>query len=443
MTVVTRDFARLIARTSEISGAAGDAAREALIDFTGCAIAGARHPSIADLCAALEASRGPAAVIGRNGGTDALSAALINGYSGHALDYDDVHASVRGHTSTVIFPALLACAARLFAEGRRPSASLLIDASVIGVEVMGLLGLALGPDHYEAGFHATSTLGAVGAAAACGKLIGLDEDQTAVAIGLAATQSSGLRVQFGSDGKPLHAGLAARNGLLSALLARSGFQGATAALDGPNGYLSVFKAGAVALQRWGDPWQIVSPGLLFKTFPSCTASHGAAAAALVLRGEGGPFAIEDIEAITATFPPGGDAALVVRRPEIGSEGRFSVEYVIAVALLRGALTLPDFDDRPIAADARALLAKVERRHDPAAPRLSGDPSTRFVVVRIRKTDGAELSKRFDGLPRADSLDAKFADLVRGSSYCPTLVSLIREMRDDDDLQHFLDALYQG
>jgi 2-methylcitrate dehydratase PrpD len=437
---MTQDVAQLIVRTSDIPDEARGAAREALVDYIGCAIAGARHPTIGNLYAVLEPSHGPAAIIGHSGGADALTAALINGYSGHALDYDDVHASVRGHTSTVIFPALLACAARLFAEGGGPSAAQLIDASVIGVEVMGLLGLALGPDHYEAGFHATSTLGGIGAAAACSKLIGLDERATAIAIGLAATQSSGLRVQFGSDAKPLHAGLAARNGLLSALLARSGFQGAAAALDGPNGFLRAFNAGSVALQRWGRPWQIVSPGLLFKTFPSCTASHGAAAASLVLRTEGGVLQADDIEAITATFPPGGDAALVVRWPRTGSEGRFSVEYVIAIALLRGALALSDFDDRPIAADAAALLAKVERRHDATAPRLSGDPSTRFVVVTIRKTDGTELSMRFDGLPCVDSLDVKFADLIRGTPYTPALVSLIREMRDGGDLQTFLNAL---
>ncbi|WP_316233672.1 MmgE/PrpD family protein [Bradyrhizobium sp. SZCCHNPS2010] len=415
-------------------------AREALVDYVGCAIAGSQHPSIAQLYQVLAPAPGPAAVIGHRGGVDALTAALINGHSGHALDYDDVHASVRGHTSTVIFPSLLACAARLSVEGRRPSARLLLDASVVGVEIMGRLGLALGPDHYEQGFHATATLGAIGAAAACARLMGLGEEEAAIAIGLAATQSSGLRAQFGSDGKPLHAGLAARNGLLSALLARTGFQGAKDALDGPNGYLSVFKAGIVGREGWGRPWQIISPGLLFKAFPSCTASHGAAVAALALRRELGSVPLAAIETITATFPPGGDAALVVRRPETGSEGRFSAEYVIAIALLRGALTLPDFDDRPIADDARALLAKVERRHDTTAPRLSGDPSTRFIVVTIRTSEGIELSKRFDGLPRADSLDDKFADLARGSAYAPDLITLIRTMDTGDDLQTFLDAL---
>lgn len=437
---MTQALAAAVARAAAIPDEARTAARDALVDYVGCAIAGARHPSVLALYEALRPSPGPAVVIGHAGGADALSAALINGHSGHALDYDDVHASVRGHTSTVLFPALLACAARLIAEGRTPSAIELIDASVIGVEVMGLLGLALGPDHYEAGFHATSTLGMVGAAAACGKLMGLDQATLAIALGLAATQSSGLRAQFGSDGKPLHAGLAARNGLVSALLARAGLHGAPDALDGPNGYLSVFRAGPLQLEGWGAPWQIVSPGLLFKAFPSCTASHGAAAAALQLHREIGSLAAEDVDAIVVTFPPGGDAALVVQRPDTGSEGRFSVEYVIAIALLRGALSLPDFDDRPIAADARALAAKVARRHDPAARRLSGDPSTRFVVVTLTLRDGRERTARFDGLPRADSLDAKFDDLARGSAYGPGVIAQIRAMRSGDDLQSFLNSL---
>jgi 2-methylcitrate dehydratase PrpD len=435
----TQQLARLIAH-SEVEPTARDAAREALIDYLACAIAGARDPGIDRLLAVLTPALGPAALIGRSGSIDALTAALINGYAGHVLDFDDVHASVRGHTSTVLFPALLGCASLLFAEGHLPSAGQLLDASVIGVETMGLLGLALGPDHYEAGFHATATLGAIGAAAASSALLGLNERETAIALGLAATQSAGLRSQFGSDGKPLHAGLAARSGLMSALLARAGFQGASEALDGPNGFLSAFSAQTPALDRWGTPWQILSPGLLFKRFPSCTASHGAAAAALDLHAEHGPFALEDVAAITLTFPPGGDAALVVREPRDGIEGRFSVEYVMAIGLLRGRFALSDFGERPIAADARALAAKMTRAHDLSAPRLSGDPGTRFVTVVLHKVDGTRLSRRIDGLPGAESLDAKFTDLVEGTPHAAALLPLIRSMADAQDLRALLSAV---
>lgn len=439
---LTADLARRIVASDPLTDAdAVQAARVALVDFLACAIAGATDPALAILLDTLGGvGGGDATLIGRAARADAFTAALANGHAGHALDYDDVHASVRGHPGTVIFPALLAAAGDSGA-----SALDLLAAHIVGLETMARLGLALGSRHYEIGFHATATLGSIGAAAAVARLLGLDAAQVAVALGLAATQSSGLRLQFGYDAKPWHAGFAAKAGLTAARLAARGFGGAPDAFDGPISVFSAFGAGAaqpdLATRGWGEPWQIVTPGLILKEFPCCTAAHCAAEAVLGLRAD---HAIDPdrIAAITASFPPGGDAALVVRRPTNGVEGRFSVEYVIASALVHGDLGVTTFADRPIPPAVQALLDRVERHHDPDAPRMSNDPATRFTDVTIRFTDGSSLSRRVNRIRGAQDLDAKFQDATNRDPRFADVPARVFAMTTRDDLRGLTAALGQ-
>ncbi|MFB2603754.1 MmgE/PrpD family protein, partial [Rhizobium phaseoli] len=323
---LTSAFAEAIIASDPLKDvAAMDAARLAIIDFLACAIAGARDRTTGLLADAVGADLpGEAILIGSARRTDPLAASVVNGYAGHVLDYDDVHASVRGHPTTVIVPALLALAAE-----RAFSAEALVASYIVGLEAMARLGLSLGSKHYEKGFHATATLGTVGAAAAIAHLKRASAEETAVALGLAATQSSGLRLQFGKDAKPFHAGMAARSGLLSARLAAAGFGGASDFLDNSVGFHSVFAFGAERLsaltENWGSPWQIVAPGLTLKAYPCCTASHPVASLGIDLNREG--LRAEAIARITFTYPSGADAALVVREPSNGIEARFSPEYV--------------------------------------------------------------------------------------------------------------------
>ena len=206
-TGVTRRLAAAIAQASPSRDAdAIAAARRGILDFLAAAFAGASDSGYQKLLSvSANDSRGKASVIGSSARASAQQAALLNGYAGHALDYDDVHSSVRGHPATVLLPALFA-----LAQTRGSSALDLLDSYVVGVETMARLGLALGSRHYEQGFHNTATLGALGAAAAASYLLKLDAGAIENALGLAATQSAGLRLQFGSEAKPLHAGLAAR-----------------------------------------------------------------------------------------------------------------------------------------------------------------------------------------------------------------------------------------
>ncbi len=275
-------------------------ARTAIVDFLACALGGANDRSTRLVTKALSAS-GSVALIGQSGTVDPFTAALINGHAAHVLDYDDVHGSVRGHPTIAIIPALLSVAA----EGK-VRADALISAYIVGLETMARLGLAMGTKHYEAGFHATATLGTIGAAAAIAHLPEFDVSTTAIALGLAATQSAGLRLQFGFDAKPLHAGLAARAGLTAARLAEAGFLGAPDFIDNANGFFKAFAFGAEdvsrVMQGWGKPWQIIVPGLTLKAFPCCTAAHPVGVGALLLRNEN-DLQPHQIAAVSITFRP--------------------------------------------------------------------------------------------------------------------------------------------
>lgn len=329
---------------------------------------------------------------------DAQSRALRLGYAGHALDFDDFHPDFRGHPSTVILPALLALAAeRQDIDGDR-----FLNAYAIGVEAAGRLGLAAGPQHYTLGFHSTATLGTIAAAAACARLVGADKQDTAVILGIAATQAAGLRAQFGSAVKPLHAGLAAQAAVSATLLALAGFHGqADKVLDA---FLAAYCAGAQQTEKltagWGAPWRIVHLGLEFKPWPTCGGTHGAADAARAIRrawlqrGESVAALKQQVERIEVAFPPGGDIAASVRQPANGIEARFSLEYVIAASLLRETLLLADFSQGGLDPEIAALAQTVIRCPDVTAPPDELNPAARFHQVTIFLRGGERLQKRF-------------------------------------------------
>ncbi len=439
---LTTAFAGAIVNSDPTRDAAAmEAARTAIIDFLACTIAGASDRTTGVLAQAVGGDLpGNAILVGSNKKTDALVAAVVNGYAGHVLDYDDVHASVRGHPTTVIIPALLA-----LASDRTFAAEAFIASYVVGLEAMARLGLSLGTKHYENGFHATATLGPVGVAAAICHLTGASVDETAVALGIAATQASGLRLQFGHDTKPYHAGMAARSGLLAARLAAAGFGGAPDFLDNPVGFHSAYAFGVgkpeLTTENWGTPWQIVSPGLTLKAYPCCTASHPVASLGIDLHGEG--LKAEQIEQITFTYPPGADAALVVTKPTNGIEARFSPEYVFSAALIDGALRLDHFDERPVEDRIMTLATRAGRRHDESAPRMSSDPTTRFVVLDIALKDGSTINRRFDGLPGVTDPTEKFRDATAANLAFADIPALIRSMKTEAELSRLLSLLNQN
>lgn len=194
------------------------------------------------------------------------------------------------------------------------------------------------------------------------------------------------------------------------------------------------------VENWGAPWQIVSPGLTLKAYPCCTASHPVASLGIDLHREG--LAADAIDRITFTYPPGADAALVVTKPTNGIEARFSPEYVFAASLIDGALRLDHFDERPLDPRLMALAARARRRHDESAPRMSSDPTTRFVILDIVLKDGGTIQRRFDGLPGlADPAD-KFREATAAEAAFAEIPSLVRHMSSGADLRRLLVLLNQ-
>jgi 2-methylcitrate dehydratase PrpD len=436
---LTQRYATLIAE-SQPGGEAIAAARDGVLDFLACAVGGLEDVAYRKVRDALlpQAGAPRASVIGQSLYVDAQTAALLNGTSGHALDYDDVQAGVRGHPSTVILPALFTAA-----EESGATAEAFLASYAVGVEAMAKLGRAMGSRHYETGFHNTATLGPVGAAAAIGHLLRLEPDTLAGALGIAATQAAGLRLQFATEVKPLHAGLAARAGVLAVQLARAGLQGNAAFLDGKLGYLAVLGLGGEMPERavagWGEPWEILSPGLAFKAYPCCGASHLPADAILDLIAEEGVRAADLAEAVV-TFPPGGEAALVVTEPRNGLDGRFSVEYVIAVALLDGRLGLAPFADRPLRDDVAALLPRIRRQVDHDVPSIGEAPEKRFARVDLRTRDGRSLTRTATRVRGAQDLRAKFLDAAAGSGMSDGIPDHVARMRDAGDLARLMALL---
>lgn len=436
---LTARYAALIA-ASQPSADAVAAARDGVLDFLACAVGGLDDTAYGKVRDALlpQAGAAKASVIGQSSLVDAQTAALLNATLGHVLDYDDVQAGVRGHPSTVILPALFTAA-----EEGGATAEALLAAYVVGVEAMARLGRAMGTRHYETGFHNTATLGPVGAAAALGHLLRLEPDLLVNALGIAATQAAGLRLQFATEVKPLHAGLAARAGVLAVQLAQAGLQGNAAFLDGELGFLNVLGLGGSVPERcvtgWGEPWEILSPGLAFKAYPCCGASHLPADAILDLIAEH-HLSAEDLDEAVVTFPPGGSAALVVTEPRNGLDGRFSVEYVIAVALLDGRLGLAPFADRPLRDDVAALLPRIRREVDHTVPSIGEAPDKRFARVDLRTRDGRQLTRTATKVRGVQDVRAKFLDAAAGLDGAADIPDLVARMRDTADLAGLLALL---
>lgn len=374
--------------------------------------------------------------------------ALQLGYMSHSLDFDDYHTAFRGHPTTVVLSALLA----LSKDDRSVTAEQFLDAYIVGVELAGRLGKAIGTRHYSAGFHSTATLGTVAAAGAACRLLALSTAETEVAIGLAATQASGLRSQFGSAAKPLHAGLAARSAVSSVQLAQAGFGGQrSGVLDS---FLQTLGFGAgqpqALLSGWGQPWRIEEPGLEFKRYPTCGGTHSAAEAAFVLREQllaaGVETTLDVIERIEVSFPPGADTAANIIAPQNGVEARFSLEYVIADALIHGGVALENYSESPVKPAIAALASRVTRRPDPTAPADELDPDRRFHCVTLWLSDGRTLSHCVTRRETAAAFTDVQAKLQRSLAALPDAQAqtLLREARlpDADALYHLIFLISQ-
>lgn len=349
---------------ADLSDPARDWAIRAFTDTIACGIAGATEDVVRVAASVLTASPGPSALLGRPGRLHELDAAQINGISTHALDFDDCNLEMDGHPSVSIVPALLALADRLDSNGAD-----LLTAYVAGVEAEIRIARISNPAHAERGWHPTVTFGVIGAAVACGRLLGLSPERMAVAMGIAASCAAGLRANSGTMTKPLHAGQANRNGLQAALLADAGFTANPAVLEHKFGFMAAFN-GAVpadvdaALDGWGQDFALLSPGIAIKQYPCCAFIHCAIDAAAELQTQVAAGQIDSIEVVLHR-----KRLKNIDRPDPkdGLDAKFSTQYLTARALMAGGVGFADFEgDQVFDAATRALAAKVRLvAHDDA------------------------------------------------------------------------------
>lgn len=392
---VTRALVRAVRsiRWDEVPDDAREVARHCLLDFLGVAIAGSREP-LADILID-EIARNErsieASLLGREEKSSRLTAALINGAAGHALDFDDTHMSMGGHPSVPIIPAILALAETTGSTGRD-----LLEAIVVGIELECRLGALVGPQHYVGGFHSTGTLGTFGAAAACAHMLKLDEDGWLHTMGLAGTQAAGLKSGFGTMAKPLHAGRAASNGLFSALAARGGYNSNPAILETEAGFLATH-AGAKPAQEVLDrvAEKFLIRDTLFKYHASCYLTHAPINAAQLLRGEH-QLAPDAIEAVEVRVHPSLFSICNIAEPKTGLEGKFSVRATTAMALLGD-----DTSDLATFSDARVVAPEVITLRDRVNVVAAGKTRQTQATVCI-KSNGCLLEAQSDsGKPAAD------------------------------------------
>lgn len=336
-------------------------------------------------------------------------AAWWNGVAGHVLDYDDVTVPMRGHPSVVLWPALLA-----LAEARALPGARAIAAFVVGLEVIGKLSRGIAGAHYARGWHATASIGVIGATAACACLIGLDEAQTVHAIGLAVAQAAGTRENVGTEAKCFQAGHANAAAVRAACLAEAGFEAGAQALDGPHGYLALYAEGA-PLDHWltelgAEPLEIERSGLDVKQYPMCYATHRALDAVLDLRRAHG-LQLADVREVSVHASPGALVPLVHPRPREGLQGKFSLAYAMAAALADGAIRLDSFSDAAV----RRPEIQAFFDHIHASEAAGADPA-RWAEVTLSLHDGRRLQRRVDTL--------------RGSAQNPLDDAALAEKLDD-------------
>lgn len=369
-------------------------ARQCVLDTIGVTLAGADDPLVRMLLDELVEAGGAeqASVVGHAIRLPALSAALVNGSASHALDYDDVNLSMPGHPSVAILPGLLA-----LAELRGSTGPEVITAFVAGYETACRIGEALIPGHYDLGFHATGTVGCLGAAAACARLLGLDAEATARAIGIAGTQAAGLKSQFGTFCKPFHAGKASQSGLLAARLAARGFSSRTDLVECEQGFALTHGPDFNPEKALAEPpggFHVLAN--LFKYHAACYLTHGPIESARAVRERHG-VRPEQVDRVVLRTDRSTNRVCNIPSPTDGLQSKFSLRQTVAMALSgvdTASLTVYDATN----ANDPALVGlreKVELDFQDGWPQAAAE-------IDVVLTDGQVLHAAHDaGVPSAD------------------------------------------
>jgi 2-methylcitrate dehydratase PrpD len=437
---VTRELAAFVAGSQwrDIPAAVRREGVRGLLNYVGCALGGCSDEAIALAVSVLEPRFGPAraGIIGRPERCDMLHAAFLNAASANVLEYDDTHLPTVMHPAAPVAAGLFA-----LAEARGASGAQLLHAFILGVEASCRVGHALMPHHYRRGAHITATCGIFGAAAAAGKLIGLDAERMNWALGHAATQSAGLVESLGSMSKSVGVGNAARNGLAGALFAEAGLTAAEQAIEGKYGFAAV-ASDTVDLAKitggLGERWEILANA--YKPYPCGVVLFPVIDAVLELR-----------QRLTA--PLGQITGIAVRghpllrertdRPDVadGRSAKVSLQHSVAIALLQGAAGIAQFTDAAVTDPAvRALSAKVTAEDDASIP-------VEAAMVEVWFADGSSIREHVSdgrgtpGRPMSDvELDAKVSECAAFGAPFVDVPALIAAIRDGETLGDATDIM---
>jgi 2-methylcitrate dehydratase PrpD len=408
---VTRTLARYIvnARSEDVPKDVKREALRSIVNWLGCTVGSCRHEAVDCALAAIAPFSGPAqaSVLGREEKVDILHAALLNGISSHVFDFDDTHLRTIIHPAGPVASALFALAEYMPVSGAE-----LLHAFILGVEAECRIGNAVCPEHYEAGWHITGTAGVFGSAAASGRLLKLDEQQMTWALGIAGTQSAGLREMFGTHCKSFHPGRAAQNGLASALLAQKNFTSSNQVIEAKRGFANVMST--------RHNYDEISEGLgktfevslnSYKPFACGIVIHPSIDGCIQLKKEHGLSGAE-VEKIELTVPHLVLELTGKRTPQVGLEGKFSVFHSCAVALLFAAAGEKQYSD------AMVRDPKVIALRDRVQPTIDDKLRDDECHVRLTLKDGRVLTKHVEHAigslerPMSDQdLEAKFHVLV--------------------------------
>ena len=400
-------------RFESIPAKALENARAAITDCLGVAVAGGREESAQILGRLVreESAKEEATIYGQRFRSSALQAALVNGAAAHAHDFD--HSFVLGGQPTSpIIPAVFSLGETVRASGKQ-----ILEAYVTGFEVVGAMIFAV-QNAGGAGWHANGTIGVFGASAACAKLLRLSEPETQMALAIAASMASGVTSNFGTMAKPLHVGQAARNGVLSAKLAKSGFTANVQTLEARNGFFDCYyptgKADARPFDELGRVYALERYGVRFKPYPCGGLTHTSIYATIQMRAEH-RITPEMIEHVDVEVPADTAAPLTYRVPRVGLEGKFSMPYLIARALMDGNVTLETFTNEAVRnPQALQLLERVEMKVDPNLQSGSDGSRPGRVTIKLRGGQTYALLQQFPkGSPQVPMTSAELLAKFRG------------------------------
>lgn len=366
----------------DIPAEARETIRRAFLDTVGVILAGAESNAGAiayDVDEVDPPANDALRILGLSNQGSAMDRALRVGTASHALDYDDLSWAIDGHPSVTLVPPLLSVLPDVAASGTE-----LVTAYAAGFEVESALARPISPDHYEMGWHATATFGTFGATAAVASLLDLDEDETRNALTIAASMPAGLKRNFGSMTKPLHAGLCARSGVTAASLASKGFTADATAVSGEDGFWDLYSpTEREAFDLQPEEWSLLQSGIDIKYYPACYFTHTSIAATQTLTAEH-DIAPTDIERIRVRASRGARDALQHSDPTTGLEAKFSMEYSVAAAAVRDSVGLRSYEDERIDdPDVQSVRERVDFTVDEDLPYDSHE-----AIVRIDTVEGS-------------------------------------------------------